>query len=375
MTSISENIYGSTPFYQQEDFESKWQKERFQQGLTPTAYSCQIDVESKVYKIAKLIFSIIFFPVALYNLAHKLTGLIILPAQSISSKKIEVLKKNWIDVEAKYKRFTVEVDGQKIDAYLVGKPETIQNRRWILASNGNNQSCERMLESDGVIKLMEATNSNGVVFNYPGVGSSPGLATRKSMVKAYKAMLQLLEDEKNGIGATEIIGYGFSLGGAVQGEALLHHSFKEHINYVFIKDRTFSDLSKVVDSLIFRPVGLFVKLLGWNMSPIDSSRALAKPELILQSHEEECVRVCKKTESNSIAIVDDGVISAKASLATALLADEAQYPNKDFIGLNYDHFEPLSFTFVKSSLNFNSPSAITTVADKVNELLSQQSQM
>ena len=376
---IKEAIYGSTPFYQQADYGEKYKTEWLQPDLAPVGFRCKIDTQSKVYKIAKLIFSILVFPIALYNLAHIVAGLIILPAQFVSPKEIldfknECLKNKRKDKEAVYKRFTVEVDGQKIDAHLVGKPETIRNGRWILASNGNGQVCEHMLESDDLKALMSSTKSNGLVFNYPRVGSSCGFATRQSIVKAYKAMLQLLEDEKNGIGATEIIGYGLSLGGAAQGEALLHHSFKEHINYVFIKDRTFSDLSKAADSLIFRPVGQVVKLLGWNMSSTASSRALTKPELILQSHSELLVRTYQKSDSNPIIVEDDGVISAKASLATALLADKVKYPNKSFIGLKLRHNCPLSSNLNGLIFNDYGPPAISIVAEQVNELLQAQPQ-
>ena len=249
-------------------------------------------------------------------------------------------------------------------AHIIGRPETIQNRRWILASNVNGQACEEMLESQILNQLMHKTDSNGLVFNYPGVGSSPGWASRQSLVKAYKAMLQLLEDEKNGIGATDIICYGLSIGGAVQGEALLNHSFKEHINYVFIKDRTFSDLSKVADSLIFRPVGQVVKLFGWNMSPTTSSKALAKPEIILQSHKKSDVRVYQTSDINPFVIKDDGIISAKDSLATALLTGGTSYQYKYFIGLDLHHNQQLS----SDSL------ALNVLVEKINDLLQKQRQ-
>ena len=50
-----------------------------------------------------------------------------------------------LDGEWKYKRITVEVDGYKIDATIVGKATTLNNGRWMLASNGNGEFYEDKL--------------------------------------------------------------------------------------------------------------------------------------------------------------------------------------------------------------------------------------
>jgi hypothetical protein len=143
-----------------------------------------------------------------------------------------------------------------------------------------------------------------------------------------------LEDQNNGIGAKEIIGYGHSIGSGVQSDALKTHELKKDIKYVFVKSRTFSDLSTVASTLASKPLGFLVKMLGWNMDCVESSKNLQAPEIIMQT-----ANVKKYEElKDSSKIINDGIITANASLAKALLEDN-QYPrkNKVFIGMRETH--------------------------------------
>ena len=74
------------------------------------------------------------------------------------------------------------------------------------------------------------------------------------MTKTYRAMLTFLEE----LGAEEIIGYGRSMGGGVQGEGLKEHTLKEGIRCLFIQERTFSKLSEAAADITCR-------ILGWNI--------------------------------------------------------------------------------------------------------------
>ncbi len=226
------------------------------------------------------------------------------------------------------KRIAVKVDSCVIDAMIIGKRSTLDNGRWVLASNGNGEFYEHKLASLPFQKILSNVDGNAIVFNYPGVGDSTGSPNRKTLAKTYKAMLCFLEDKENGIGAKEIIDYGYSLGGGVQGEALKSHKLKEDINYVFVKSRTFSDLSTAVAALTNRFVGLLVKILGWNMSSVESSKKLKAPEIIMQTVDEED------------RIKDDDVIFAKASLTGKLMGGKF-CEKKYFIGIPEHHNDPL----------------------------------
>ena len=208
----------------------------------------------------------------------------------------------------------------------------------MLDSNGNGEFYEDKLSCHEFKHILSKVKSNAIVFNYPGVGASSGLPNRQAMAKAYCAMLNFLEDKKNGVGAKEIIGYGHSIGGGVQGDALKTHELKKDVKYVFVKSRTFSNLSTTASILTNKSLGFVVKILGWNMDSVASSKKLQAPEIIMQT-----AKVKWYEEINdSSKIIDDGVIPANASLAKALLDDnKCPKKNKVFIGMQERHNDGL----------------------------------
>lgn len=341
-------LSGENAFYNSPDYVESTQRDFASNASLPVSYTW--NTEHKIIRIAKQILSIIIFPIGIYKLIHSLVGKFVLVPASLESLNYENqlrLKINLIDEidEWKYKRITVKVNGYKIDAIIVGKASTLSNRRWVLASNGNGELYENNFftrEGREVYyfkQILKSINSNAIVFNYPGVGASSGLPSRKAMTKAYRAMLTFLEDKDNGIGAKEIIGYGHSIGGGVQGDALREHELKEDIGYVFVKSRTFSNLAieasfKTNCSL----VGFLIKILGWNINPAESSKRLQVPEFILQTISHDRSNFFPEELTESSQIIDDGMILAEASLAKNLLDDD-QCPreNKIFLGLKETH--------------------------------------
>lgn len=343
--SFKDILNGDKAFYNQPDYLDATRRDFAQNKSLPVNYTW--NTENKIIRIAKLIFSIIIFPIGIYQLLHALAGKVaLLPASSPSligypgNHANDSRSNISLDGEWKYKRITVEVDGYKIDATIVGKASTLNNGRWMLASNGNGEFYEDKLSySHDFKQILSEVNGNAIVFNYPGVGASSGLPNRQAMAKAYRAMLNLLEDQKNGIGAKEIIGYGHSIGGGVQGDALKTHELKKDVKYVFVKSRTFSDLSTTASILTSKPVGFLVKMLGWNMDSVESSKKLQAPEIIMQTAK---VKGYKELNDSS-EIIGDGVIPANASLAKALLEDnKCPKHNKVFIGMQERHNERLN---------------------------------
>lgn len=240
----------------------------------------------------------------------------------------------------KVKWLAIQMDGFIIDAVIMGKPETFDNGRWTLVSGGNGEFYEQRIVDDEFKTLLTENKSNALLFNYSGVGGSTGMPNRELMAKAYRAMLKFLEDDRQGIGAKEIIGYGHSIGGGVQGEALLTHIFKEDVKYVFVKSRSFCDLRTTAKEMIYNNLkkagssetvakvlglaaGFFTWLFGWNMCSLEFSKALEKPEIVMQtgSHGET---------------KDDGVIWHKASLAHAL-AKVSGLKNKELFFIEEEH--------------------------------------
>ncbi|MDE3055756.1 MAG: hypothetical protein KGI80_03575 [Verrucomicrobiota bacterium] len=264
---------------------------------------------------------------------------IFVPATWLSPRTFPTIPKGW---EAH--SLELNVDGVKIHATMVGKTENLNNKKWLLYSGGNGEHYEMSrlsVKKDKFFKEFNAGEYNALFFHYPGVSHSKGRATKETMTNAYKAALSFLEDKGKGIGAEEIIGYGFSIGGGVQGEALRTHELKEGVHYCFIKDRTFSDLSAAADGVmgggIFGKIAAFLtRVTGWNFSSVESSKALKAPEIIIQQKKFKVAEwsvtldgspFCYNCGPTIVAngteeLIDtDGVITKEASLANALLSD------------------------------------------------------
>lgn len=342
-------LNGNDAFYNQQNYKANLKAELASPKRQPIAYACTI--ESRASRIGKTIFSILCFPVGIYQLLHGLAGYAALPASLPRSIKKLVKEGDGTDIAEdrkqilnafkgtvwKHKRITIEVDGYKIDAMIAINTQAKKDR-WILASNGNNQTYESLFtQDDSFHQLAVKLKGNVVSFNCPGVGASSGFPTRSAAAKAYRAMLKFLEEEQSrgGLGAKEIIGYGHSIGGAIQGEAVKRHEFKNDIKYVLIKSRTFAQASKV-----YSKIGFLIKAFGWNISSAASSKQLTVPEIILQTADVEDY----KTVTDIKNLKDDGTISVDASLAKALLEmDSTSFKaKKKIIGIPDAHNAPLS---------------------------------
>lgn len=340
-----EFLIGEQAFYNQPDYEDVKNRELRQKETLPVSFS--FETESKIIRIVKKILSFIIFPIAIYNGLHSLIGRILVPA---ATPKMMGLPSDFADqargrlaemtqnVEWKVKRFTVEVDGTKIDAMVVGHFQLLANsKRWVLAAGGNGEFYETTLSDRNFGTFLTNLSANAIVFNYPGVGASSGGPNRQTMVKAYQAMLKLLEDKENGFGATEIFGVGHSIGGGVQGDALRTHELKEDIKYVFIKHKSFSTMSRIAAAITkIAFIGHLIKFFGWNFNSLESSRKLNVPEVIIQTSKEPQQLALQRGDQ----VENDGIITAETSLAKELLdaPQLIQHPEmKRFIGVPEGH--------------------------------------
>lgn len=333
-------LSGDQAFYLQRNYEQLTRQELdSREPISNPAFV--VDFESKKRRIIKNILSIILFPIGLYRLFHSLLGFIIVPASmpyGFFYNFPHIARKGFdLHGEWKLKRISISVDGCLIDASIMGKPSTLSNGRWILTSLGNGQFYEEFIQSSFLRDLLTLLDANVLAFNYPGVGSSTGMPSRHAMAKAYQALLSFLEDEERGIGVKEIICYSYSIGAGVQADALLSHSLKKGIKYCFVKSQTFSNIYSLAESISGKLSGLIVRLMGWNMNPYNDSITLKAPEVIVQK-----ASVNKDEEiSDPKMILDDGVISAEASLAIKLLEmaqeNSSILKNKYFLGIPEGH--------------------------------------
>ncbi|MCH1430938.1 MAG: hypothetical protein L7U87_09310 [Chlamydiales bacterium] len=73
-------LTGSHAFYKQVDYE-KNTKEELDRVSPPSPITYEHEIETKTWRIAKRIFSLIAFPISIYNLIHVLIGKVaLLPA-------------------------------------------------------------------------------------------------------------------------------------------------------------------------------------------------------------------------------------------------------------------------------------------------------
>ena len=320
-------------------------------------YETEQKTQTLAEKIFSYLYSIVTYP---YQLLRWLAGKIIVPAswyyplsactqyrgqQDINAKEKATFmqnmyraKKSTADPLFKYKRVSIAVDDMVIDAMLIVRNSTAENGKWILSSNGNAEIYEmHKAYFTSVKQLAFSLNANALVFNYPGVGASKGSLSPETLAKTYKAMLRFLENKEKGIGAETIIGYGLSLGGAVQAIGLESHELGLDINYTFVKDRTFSTLSKAATGIVGLLAGKLVEFLNWGMDTAACSKKLKAHEIILQSTE--------TGEYGETRVRDDGIISAQASLAKGFTQEDfADFKNiKTFIPLqNKGHNDPFT---------------------------------
>lgn len=341
-------LSGADAFYLQPDYVDTTREEMAQVD-TPKEAAYRYTTCSPLWRRVKTMVSIVAFPVGLYYIVHALAGkLALLPA---SSPKLLGLPDNFAQLirqkasvdsgEWKYKRISVLVDGRRIDAAVMGRASTMDNGRWTLVSNGNGQFWEEKLGFDiGFRRMVEALNSNVLVFNYPGVGNSEGWPSAWGMVDVQHAMKAFLVDEEKGIGAHEVIVWGHSIGAGVQGDALslLPPPNREHpdsVRYVFVKSRTFDSLSSAATSIAGSVAGFLVWATGWNFSPWKSSISLSHPEIVLQTAN---VREYTDLTKKGVEVVHDGIIPAKATLAPRLISEGyVGSASKKLIGMPEGH--------------------------------------
>lgn len=349
-------------------------EEDFISSKAPEKPVYEYSTSTKIERIAYDIFSILFFPLGLYRLLHILAGKGVVLAQTpallnqgmiekiilqIQVGKFKVLAQipalldqakkemeeglmNSRKLHFKFlkssspgldqhvaKRVSVLVNEKKVDAWIYGKRKNLNNKKWTLFSNGNGGYMEHLSSS----QLTDLDDMNVLIYNYQGVGASEGSSTKNGIVNAHKAMLSFLEDEENGIGAKVIVQRGVSLGGGVQGHAAKTHKQKEGVKYVYIKEQTFSKISKVPGDFL----GFLLKILGWELSSVSSSEKLEEkgcPEIVIHKAEE-------MSHLTADQIQHDSVLPKESAKAYHLLRvqekTKKKWKHKKFIGVNVTH--------------------------------------
>jgi len=217
--------------------------------------------------------------IGLYNNLYILAGCLIHPAIFFSfGGGLEKSREDLFDGGRDVKRISIKANGYTVDALILGKRENLGNGRWIVFSGGNGECYERIDQLR--LSFADSINANILLYNYPSIGRSSGfLPNRGAILASHRAMLSFLE---NKVGATEIIDFGHSIAGGIQGENLKTYSLRDEVKYVFIKNKTFSSIS-VLARRMFLGIGkVAVQFLKWDYSSVVSSKSLKHHEIIIQ---------------------------------------------------------------------------------------------
>ncbi|MEM8628941.1 MAG: CPn0927/CPn0928 family alpha/beta hydrolase fold protein [Chlamydiota bacterium] len=325
------------PFYREKSYETDLVQELSKKTASQRIYAPEMQPmrqpNPSLLAVHNCLGKCVFFP------ASKPRRLGMSSTQVESGRKALFFSPSLSKEEWKIRRGGLVVGGKCIDFLVMGKPDTLFEGRWTLCSLGNAQFYElECLFNKPLLELLATVKSNALFFNYPGVGESEGNPSRESIIQAYRSFLRLLEQSKQEIGVKEILLYGHSIGAAVQAEALQSWPFDPDIAYLAIKSRTFSCLSQMAKKRTNRWGSRLISLLEWELETALRSKYLQVPEIILQTASVPSYReICNQKE-----IVDDTVISQKASLAYALLQNQAWEAQKSLIGIPEKHNAPLS---------------------------------
>lgn len=358
-------------FYKEHDYVDKTQQDLQAKICRPVCY--EVRFESKRAHTVKKFLWQYFPPLRLHSFLHSyFAKQRFLPSSYPTGSWLNYEKdyahkaRVGIDLTSdwKFRRFSIRVDSLVVDAMLIGKESTLANKRWVLAANGNSSFYEERLgrvlpeRQREFTQILTELNANGLVFNYPGVGASDGEPCSRTVVKAYRAMLHLLEDRLNGIGANVIVSFDHSLAGWTQTAAYDGHKLQPDIRYVVVKSRTFSSFAKTVESRMQKALqphfGKVVAYIGaktmrvvtitvdWNLDSRKAAKQFSAPMIILQT-----ANVKEPTElTNSSQVINDGTIPEDAALATDLLQKSSWREGKkvSIIGIPERHNDHIKDT-------------------------------
>ncbi len=292
-------------------------------------------------KYAPLATLAFIFPLLLYEavrvLLQRLIMIFLYPAQSGCLKKMykdldpnELNKfrvqngKEFEKLGYFLKEVTLERNGVRYDGLMIGKKDAIENGNWILQASGNRLPIE---DSVHCSQIYAQAGFNTLLINGPSVGRSEGHATPQSMGEAQETGLQFLETT---IKAQKIALAGYSLGGAMMGQAIIQHEFQKDVKYLVIQQATFDRTSNIVKQkmppILNKLAEQLIHWTGLEMDNVEASRKLADlgiNEVIIQASDQVPQDEAKISKNN---FKTDGVIPAQGSLGYSLV--EGGLPNK-----------------------------------------------
>jgi hypothetical protein len=310
------------------------------------------ETSSKCQRIATEIFKNVLFPLKMYDQMHEIAGAMALPSSMIGcfygspvsaqeGRPVHITRDSKLRESGEDK--TLLVNGSRVSAHIVSCGKKAD--RWFVVANPNGTLYEEHLLQSGehraqmrsgdrreipkghVYALAQKLDAHILFFNYPGVGLSEGMPSRHGMIESQRAVWRFAEEQ---LKAKEIINYGWSIGGGVQGEAIAGFQFKEDLKVASIKDRTFSSMAAAAKGLMGPVIAGGATLLGWNINTLAGG---LEGDVVIQT--------AINRASNERSVFSDGVIKAEAALESALGGVQHTWVDLDSVPYQNNHMRSL----------------------------------
>ncbi len=339
--NIQEILYGNCPFYEQENYLQKTKDDFVNDKPIFSPIYVSNKKRLRYQEALRTATAVTMIPVVCHAFHVMAARNVFLPASCPDKKRKELIKERKENIqlggEWKYKKISVLVNGYKVDGAIFGKPETLKNRKWLIFVAGNNSRYESILYNDQspIKAVLTKIGFNALVFSYPGVGSSEGSPTQRAMINAYCSMLKFLTDKEKGIGADQIISYGYSTGGCIENEGF-SLSTPDQVKLV-IKDRSPVTLARAAKERMGYGFETIAKAFGWSASSMPKENS-SLPEIVIQTAESSTLPAL--LDSSDQIAKDDGKVLRNASLAAAIFS--ANRKNIKVLGVSEKHSEDLS---------------------------------
>jgi hypothetical protein len=285
-------------------------------------------VDKRVYEYVTSAFRLL--PDLFYDVMHKVVGRLVLPAQlsflfagsNIFSAK-ENLKKSNGGKEVYFRN----EDGIKLHGMHFQGKGSEDSDRTVIIFNGNGVCYEQyggsMLFDIG---SWQQQGWNVLLFNYRGVGTCEGRATRDGLIADGDAALHYIKDSMD-VSEDKILLHGHSLGGGISSEVAALHP---QVNYC--NDRSFSSLSNAGremfgGGIIGKVVKGLLIFFGWEYNSRDNWDKIKGKKIALYCSNDSVIK--SSARFHETLPTNDTVIEMQGS--------EWEKSGK------YDHMRPLSY--------------------------------
>lgn len=186
-----------------------------------------------------------------------------------------------------------------VDGVLFKNKAAPLKGRYMIVTPPNGASYEQLMDPHNkwIIDLASRLNAHILFFNYPGAGRSSGyFPNRDAMVASHQAMLSLLEE----IGATQIVDFGWSIGGGVK--------WRDHLEtprprgkYYSVDYQTFRSTSNFGREALGKRGGQAVEFLQWEYNSEEALKKSPHPHTVVQAGRDQIEHDRVITKDNALA--------------------------------------------------------------------------